>query len=148
MSDEQPTPPDAGPSSEVAGDVSTAPPHLAIASVILWYLLAGLCGVIALLMLTSIGFGKPGPVIFALVGLVAFPVEARSVWKGRRSDVLYSALGSLGLAAAWWLIGSGQSRGFAYVPPVMMIAAGLGVLASRSEYLRWRTQLKALGRVK
>ncbi len=120
---------------------TTAPPGLAIVAIILWCVLSGFCCVIALVLLSSIGFTRPLPAVFALAGIGLFAVEARWVWTGRRRDVLWSGIGSLGLAAAWWLVGSGESRGFAYVPPAVMVAAGLAVLASRSAYLSWSQSL-------
>lgn len=116
-----------------------APPLLITAAIITWFVMAALCVVVALLLALTVGLDKPGPLLVSGIGAVVFVIEARLVWVGLRSDVAVSAALSMSFAVLWFAVGSGQSRGFAFVPPGLTIAAAAAVLVSRGAYVRWRT---------
>ena len=114
------------------------PPPLAVASVIVWSLLSGLSTLVALLfLLARIPSERPALTAYAISAALAFAVEARWVWKGRRHDLALSAFISLLFAALWWLVGTGEMTGFAVVPPVLMVVAGVSALGARRPYRAW-----------
>ena len=114
------------------------PPPLAIASVIIWYLLSGLSTLITLLLLLAgVAGERPLLLLYTTAVAITCAVEARWVWKGRRSDLRISALMSGILAALWWMLGTGEVTWFAYVPPALMVAAGAGALGARRDYRAW-----------